>query len=293
MSNVIKASLYRQLDEFKEIKISKRIPVQPRKEPQREHEESEKDAIMNQAKADASEIMAQAHQDAQSLLEQTREQCEKLKQEAEQEIAEKWKAFEQEKERLAQEARERGQKEGFEQGREEGRRESLREYQDLIEKSAYILESAQREKEKIISEAEPFLIELSTQIAQKIIAEELSLNPDKMTEMVAEALARVRVIGTITLSVDPEYHAFVMQNRERLLRVIDGQSELMIIPDHQLKGGGCVIQTPMGSLDARIDTQLEEVKKALLEVARGSEKHESDTGEQVPEGLTQDRSLSI
>jgi flagellar assembly protein FliH len=56
---------------------------------------------------------------------------------------------------------------------------------------------------------------------------------------------------------------------------LDGQAELSIIPDYSVQDEGCVIRTPLGSVDAKIDTQLKEIKQVLLEIARGSEAYEA------------------
>ncbi|WP_412176713.1 FliH/SctL family protein [Bacillus sp. T3] len=38
--------------------------------------------------------------------------------------------------------------------------------------------------------------------------------------------------------------------------------------DHSVSQQGCIIRTAYGSIDARIDTQIEEIKKAILEIGR-------------------------
>ena len=51
----------------------------------------------------------------------------------------------------------------------------------------------------------------------------------------------------------------------------DSEAELQIVPDVTVDEGGCVVRTSFGSIDARIDTQLSELKAVLMEVATRAE----------------------
>ena len=45
-----------------------------------------------------------------------------------------------------------------------------------------------------------------------------------------------------------------------------GDSSLSITSDESLKPGDCLVETPNGSVDARLQTQIEQLKKAVREV---------------------------
>jgi flagellar assembly protein FliH len=51
---------------------------------------------------------------------------------------------------------------------------------------------------------------------------------------------------------------------------MDSQAELQIVPDITVMDFGCVIRSSFGSIDARVDTQLSEIKKALQQIVKGS-----------------------
>jgi flagellar assembly protein FliH len=48
----------------------------------------------------------------------------------------------------------------------------------------------------------------------------------------------------------------------------------MIVPDHSVQDQGCVIKTAFGSVDARVETQLTEIRQALLDLCLREEPHE-------------------
>ncbi|MGZ4030863.1 MAG: FliH/SctL family protein, partial [Tumebacillaceae bacterium] len=90
-------------------------------------------------------------------------------------------------------------------------------------------------------------------------------------DVVREALEEINDVGKIEVRVHPEDFELVNQNREGLRKEVPGQSEVLVLPDRGVQAGGCVVHTAFGNIDARIDTQLDEVRKALLEVAASIE----------------------
>ncbi|MNZ61302.1 flagellar assembly protein H [compost metagenome] len=162
--------------------------------------------------------------------------------------------------------------EGFHQGFEEGKTEAQNSLQAKIEEmmneASTVLQHAYMEKERIVQEAEPFLVELSCAIAEKVIDKQLDLEPEYTIELIKQSLSRKREQGTLTLCVAPSQFAFVQAAREELSLVIDSQAELQILPDPSVQDKGCVIRSSYGSVDARIDTQLVEIKKELLRITQ-------------------------
>jgi flagellar assembly protein FliH len=163
-----------------------------------------------------------------------------------------------------EEEKKRGYQEGYEMGMDEGRNHGFLQYQELIQKAKGVLEQAYEEKMAVIQEAEPFVIGLSMEIAEKILQQELKTNEEALLPMIKQSLTSVYESTRLTLTVSPEDYLFVQKQREQLLAVMNGKVEVKIMPDYSIQHGGCIIHTSSGSVDARIDVQLSEIKKALL-----------------------------
>ncbi|MCK9927229.1 hypothetical protein MXD62_08610, partial [Frankia sp. Mgl5] len=88
---------------------------------------------------------------------------------------------------------EKGKQAGVQQGIEEGKAMALEEENDKIQTARDVLSTAYLEKDRIVAEAEPFLVELSIEIAKKVIGDELVSSPEKILEIVRRALRRSRV----------------------------------------------------------------------------------------------------
>nr|WP_239094334.1 FliH/SctL family protein [Bacillus sp. B15-48] len=163
-----------------------------------------------------------------------------------------------------EEEKRRGYQEAYEIGIEEGRDHGLEQYREQIVQARNLLEAAYEEKNRVIQEAEPFVIELSMEIAKKIIQQELKTHEESLLPMIKESLSSVYESSSLSIHVAPDDYQFVQKQRPHLLGVVNGKVEVKILPDYSIQHGGCMIHTSSGSVDARIDVQLSEIKKALL-----------------------------
>jgi flagellar assembly protein FliH len=221
--------------------------------------------------AESRQIISDAQETAERILAQARDEADRLLAEAKSAVEAWWAERRSDDEKAVAEAAERGYREGFAQGRSEAEQRVQEQYAELIAEARSVLEQAYRHKETIIAEAEPFLVELSTAIASKVIGRQLTLEPQWVLEMVRSVLARRREQGVVSLCVAPQQYALVSDAKEDLQQALDPQAELLIVPDPSVEDHGCVIRTSFGSLDARVDTQLAEIKRALLALARSGE----------------------
>jgi flagellar assembly protein FliH len=208
--------------------------------------QEEADSELGQIKAKfEAELTRQREQALKEIVEWRKQEEEQFRQQ-----------FEQEKMR--------GYQEGYQIGIEEGRSHGHDQYSQLLQKANVVLEQAYQEKMAIIQEADPFVIKLSVEIARKILQQELKTNQDVLLPMIKESLATVYETSSLTINVSPEDFPFVQKQREQLLAAVNGKVEVKIMPDYSIQHGGCIIHTSSGSIDARIDVQLSEIKKALL-----------------------------
>ena len=275
LSRILKATRYAASDDKVVVSVKLPSPSQTSQMTERLQEKTEKiHPELEKAEKEARILLQDAEETARKLLEEAKQQAAELRQQAQQEIAQWWQEKQQELTELAAQVRQQAYAEGVAQGREEGSAAVWKEEQQRIDQAQEVLKQAHAEKEHIIAEAEPFLVALSVEIAKKIIGEELQLKPERISEMVKDVLRRSQVHGQITLCVHHRNYPLMEEQRSQLLSLLDGQAELIVLPDYSVQDDGCVIRTPFGSVDARIDTQLAEIKEALLSIAKRSEAEE-------------------
>ncbi|WP_157722008.1 FliH/SctL family protein [Tumebacillus avium] len=207
------------------------------------------EAILNEARATARDLLAQAEAEATGLLEQERQNVQTLLQ-ADVEAA---KAL------------------GYQEGMAQGVRQAEADCAGMLMAAEEQYRSAAEERRRYLAEAEPMIVDLALSIAKKIITRESSVDRSFVVDVVSTALEEMHDGGKVEVRVHPDDHDVVQQSREQLRKAVPGQTELLIIKDHSVEAGGCVVCTAFGNIDARIDTQLEEVRKALQEVAASLE----------------------
>ncbi|MDF2668700.1 MAG: flagellar biosynthesis protein [Paenibacillus sp.] len=216
-------------------------------------------------------IVSDAEAAAEMILKQASEAAERLKKSTQAEIEAWWAEKRTADLKHVEQAKQNGHETGYQKGYSEAQKSIQDQYEQLIVSAKSIIEHGTILKQQMIQEAEPFLIELSCSIAEKVIGRQLSLEPEWVIASIRKVLQRKREQGVISLCVSPSQFAFVQDFREELQLSLDSQAELQVLPDPSVGEFGCVVRSSFGSIDARVDTQLEEIKAALLQLFRRSE----------------------
>lgn len=217
------------------------------------------------------QLIQEADEKAQAIIDKAIQNAHSIEGAAAEKINQWWDNNHKKLETMSFEAKQQGFQQGFEQGKLEAMSEVHQEYSEKLKQIQHLLQQAFDQKELIIAEAEPFLLELSFEIASQILRQELNSYPEKFVELIKQNILRVKEKDVITVCVHPEDFDFVQSQRVHLLAVVNGETEIKIIPDHSVTTKGCIIRTAFGSVDARIDTQIEEIKKVILEARREPE----------------------
>ncbi|WP_028561434.1 FliH/SctL family protein [Paenibacillus pinihumi] len=277
MSNLIKSAHVVAMEDLKKLQTEKRYAFAAHQESEQplEHYLPTEEELQTRQLRD--QIIEDAESYAKERLEQAAAEAEQMLQAAKEQIGQWWSERRAEDEQLEESLRKQGYDQGYQEGLVHAEEDNSRQWAQQIEDAKALLEQAYRSREEIIQEAEPFLVELSCSISEKIIGKQLTAAPDWALELVVKSLSRRREQGMIALCVAPDQLAFMEAAREELSLAIDSQAELQILPDVSVKGHGCVIRSMYGSIDARIDTQLEEIKRELIQLAiQGEERRGTD-----------------
>ncbi|GIP36810.1 hypothetical protein J31TS4_00900 [Paenibacillus sp. J31TS4] len=277
MSNLIKPVDYVSLDAktiHPLLELAKKQVLRSQHASDAAFSEQEREEI-GEARQMRDRILEEAEQLAEERVREAHEQAALLQEQARREIEEWWNERRAADAEASEEARQLGFEQGYQQGFREAEQSVHEQYSETISEIRGSLEKAFAKKRQIVQEAEPFLIEMSISIAEKIIRKQLELEPDWVVDLTKHMLSRKKTKGQLTLCVSPSQFEFLYDARDELKLAVDSQAELLIVPDSTVEDEGCVIRSDSGSLDARIDTQLMEIKQALLQLAAA----ESEAGD--------------
>ena len=107
------------------------------------------------------------------------------------------------------------------------------------------------------------MVALTLDIAKQVIKTEVAQNPEVVRQVIGNALRRINDKENVRIRVCPADAAAVKEMREELIEMMDGLRHLEILDDRRVGQGGCVIETNAGTIDAKIETQIAEVARAL------------------------------
>lgn len=146
---------------------------------------------------------------------------------------------------------EKSKAKGFNEGREEG----LGEATSLLVRLEAI-------KEKFYNSAEADIIRLVMAIAEKVIGRIVHENTEAIKSIVKQALESA--LGEkIVIRLNPNDYKVVTANDFEFRDMLDRTKRITFKEDDSITRGGCVVETEVGTIDARLETQLKAIRKAL------------------------------
>lgn len=148
-------------------------------------------------------------------------------------------------------------------------------YRDGVEKAVAEFEQnlldVREIRERVWRETEQDLLRLSIRLTEKILGRELKADKKTVADVVATALQNARQQEKLTIRVNPKDLPTVEKEIENLART--GRTQFLdFIADPRVSEGGCLIESEVGTIDARLETQLRVLERALLSQSEGEEK---------------------
>lgn len=143
------------------------------------------------------------------------------------------------------------------QAAEEGRREGLA-------RAAAVLVSSAAERDRRLAALPREVAALALEVARAVLGRELAERAEAVAELAARAVSAARERREVTLRVSPA-DAPAVRAAEGALAAILLRAPLAVREDPDVAPGGVVVETEAGRIDARIETQLAHLARALEE----------------------------
>ena len=159
----------------------------------------------------------------------------------------------------AQSIKESAAKEGYQDGLKQAKA-------DIDEVKNTIL-GFMNAKQEVLDTVTPYLLEMSVDIAKKIIKRELEQDPSIILDNIQKLLKTLSKEETkITLKVNPIQVSLIKTEIPEMMNNAGLDAKIMIVPDEGIMEGGCLVTTSNGVIDATIETQLSVISEALKEL---------------------------
>lgn len=191
-------------------------------------------AILEDARAKAEELILSAQADADGLMLQAQTEIEELKNEQ--------------------------KKAGYEQGVQEARVEM----EEALQSVRAMVREVDAWRNNLLTEGEPILIAMLKEVARKLFGDGVELDPHSLQSNLNRVMDSAHGLGGLNIFLNPK-DARMLDSAwvDQQLLITGGQAK--IIPSANITRGGCFIKGNMGTVDARVETQLEALLKAFDE----------------------------
>jgi len=154
-----------------------------------------------------------------------------------------------------------------EEGYNTGVDQAKQEYKQLMDEAKDINEQAGVEYNKILYLVEADAVDTVLDIARKVISQELKCKENVLL-LVRDAFEKCSKDGKAVLKLCERDYELINENKEELISMLERSEDIEIKKDLSLKEGGCIINTPYGSIDASAYTKLDKIEndfKSILD----------------------------
>ncbi|GMU41538.1 MAG: hypothetical protein AMXMBFR23_24040 [Chloroflexota bacterium] len=156
----------------------------------------------------------------------------------------------------------RARREGFERGLAEGRAEGRAELARALALVQRVAAEGKAIRDDLMRRSEREMVEMVIAAFRAVLGDRIEADPTVVNETVRRALDRAGAQNIVRIRVHPD--------------AVDGVSahlstERRSAPTFEVTGdgaigiGGCIVETEYGQVDARLDVQMDEVARLLLE----------------------------
>lgn len=149
-------------------------------------------------------------------------------------------------------------------GMREGKHQAEESLSKVSEALAQALLATGSLRARAMQESEEDLLKLSVLIAKTILQRELSCDPWILASVVQGAVEAAADGGEVVVRLNPEDYQMVAQRPE--FAVAPGEKRRVVLKeDPAIARAGCLVETARGTLDAGLESQLDEIYRRLCE----------------------------
>jgi flagellar assembly protein FliH len=169
--------------------------------------------------------------------------------------------------RLTEAALEEIRQEAFQQGVQQGMQQAAeaiqQEFQNAYDFLQNTINALQQGQQAIFQQSEATVLELVIAMTEKIVGALNEPQAKVIEHTLHKVLKTADIAGRVKVLVNPTEIEYLKNVENELRMQFPDLKELGIIPDESIAIGGCVIETDLGKIDARVNTQLTEMADKL------------------------------
>ena len=138
-----------------------------------------------------------------------------------------------------------------------GRADALAALEPALAALVQAVEDVRAQQLEAATELERRAVELGMALARKVVGGTLEAEPEKVLDTVTGALRGIVERERVIVLVNPDDLEIVREAMDGIRASLGGMDHCVVEAERRVGRGGCVVRTPVGDIDARVETKLE------------------------------------
>ena len=156
-----------------------------------------------------------------------------------------------------------GLEKGIIEGDKAGSERAAQKLEPVLDSLNQVLLQIKNLRRVAYQRIEKEVVELALAIARKVICREIEMDKEVVVWVAREALAKIDDPGKITIKLNPSDLQFINETKYNLSEMIGNVDNVALESESSIQSGGCVVETDLGEIDARIEHQLQAVEESF------------------------------
>jgi flagellar assembly protein FliH len=144
-----------------------------------------------------------------------------------------------------------------------GRSEALAALEPALSALSEAAASVQAQQAALAEALERRAVDLGLALAAKVLAGALEADPELVVESVRGALRGIVERERIIVLVNPDDMELVRGAMDDVRASLGGIEHCEVQAERRVARGGCIVRTPVGDVDARLETKLERAREVV------------------------------
>jgi flagellar assembly protein FliH len=161
--------------------------------------------------------------------------------------------------------------EAHRRGRQEGSAAVEAKLGQTIKALTEALEEVSHLRETLARNSSQDMLRMVMAISEQVIRRALEADPQNILALIENALQASIQSDYCRIRLNPQDLDLVKEHKPLFLASVSGLKNISFDADPTVSAGGCKISSDFGDVDATIESQLEEIRKALQEIITGPE----------------------
>ena len=163
----------------------------------------------------------------------------------------------------AERIRQKARAEGEAEGRAAGMAAIRAELEPSLHAIAGAAEALASVRDQVVAELEHDAVALALRVAEQVVAGAIDVAPERVLDVAAVALRRIRDRQHVTLVVNPADLELMSGSVTQLQAQLGGIEHLNVQSDRRVGRGGVLARTDEGEIDATLETQLARAREIV------------------------------